>query len=401
MKCKKCGNELDTGTSFCANCGEKVEPENNSIQQPNNDLDELLNANVNIKANETSAQSLNKKDDKKSSKKKVIFLSIIGIVAIIAIAGFFLTKPRVLNMEVNELSKIIANDEAKDYAGDTIYLHGFLVRDLESEKAPYLYALSPTSLSYDQLFTSDSEEAMEAINNMVYFVIGEDSKQLDSKLGTSSELILKGKMGESSGGITVLIVDEIEVKEKVDPVSSLELSDLNDSYSDYIDKDVMLMGRMVYIFGTGHYLTDSSAENFVKLSNFTEDQFANYYKNGSGAFVTGKLKQEDEELVIDLEKIIQNESTEDLFTYEMPTVSDCYESSIEDGTVISVHGIYKRDVTGSVSHAIVDEDTSQFVIINSNNIDLDKYFEIGKDYIVTGVLHDTGRGYLIEVQAIG
>ncbi len=402
MKCKKCGTDLENTAMFCPNCGTSTEEENCN-NQVEKDLVSILNANEDNHLINDKNQSIsdNNQKDKKLSKKKKILFSFLGIILLILIIGFFASRPKEIHMETKELSNIISNEEAKKYAGDTIYLHGFLYRTVDNEKSPYLYMLTPNPITPDKLMGSNNEELYDDSNNMVIFVMEEDRKQLDIKLGTGSELILKGQMGETSSGLTVLIVEDIEVKQKVEPIHSIDLTTLNDSGSDYIGKNVMVMGRMIYLFGEGHYLTDYDVENVVKLSNLTEDEFSSYYKNGSGVYVTGILKQENEEYVIEIDNVSQNEALKGLYTDDLPTVSDCYDSSIENGTFITIHGIYKRDVTGSVSHAIVDEDTLQFIILSSDNIDLDKYFENGKDCTISGEIYETGRGYMLKVQAIG
>lgn len=159
MKCNNCNCEVKEDEGFCHNCGQKIERQREVIHEEKQErrIEDLL---------------LHKKSGK---KKAIIVISVIlSIIAIaVAVKLFYDMKPKDIKMEANQLSKIIEDGDLKEYSGDNLFVHGYLLRRSDEDKTYILY-------------TDDLTE-------FVVFIF-EDG--IDESLGDGSEVTIQGRIGE-------------------------------------------------------------------------------------------------------------------------------------------------------------------------------------------------------------
>lgn len=360
MKCNNCGKELKDDDIYCTSCGAKVD-------------------NPQITLN-------NQKKEKKKNRLLVIAITLV-IVFILAITGIiFLTQPKDIDLEANELSSIIAEEKTSDYYGDNLNVHGYLIRDMRdySDNEDYGY----------YILVSNTEN-LEDYSNAVYFSY---DGNIDDDLGSGSEVIIHGKLKEKSEeSFELLVANDIEVIKREDPVYQVDLENIS---SQYVGEKIQITGRLIDLLGQGHYITDYEINNSLQLKGLTETQFAEYFKNGSWANVIGVLNADG---TVEVEKIIQNEYTK-ASSYDFGlSVSDCYNTIFESEVEITVHGEYLRNPFYSVPYAVGNTETGQFIELRVSNssVKLDDYFESGEQCVVSGYIKEGGRGYYLAVTAIG
>ncbi|GEM_PF-5836751 len=378
MKCEKCGNEITEEDIFCQNCGCKIERE------------EQIESNKNI--NEKEIETISNSDDlnlhKKKSKKSVFIISFI-IVILLAIIGFSMFSiPKDVEIEAGTLANEIYNGDVDKYASNNLFVHGYIIRDTResnNEKNGYYIVVS----DIDNWETLDSSQIVTFKYDM----------GIEESVGTGSEIIVQGHLDiqEDSPDMSILVGDDITIKNKVDPTYKIDFDQLS---NDYVNKKITITGRMINVIGDGNYLTDVDLNYAVKLKGFTEDEFASYFKNGSYAVVTGVLKDTG---VIDVEKIDQNQTTKDMSFEYGTSVKDCINSYVNIGEEITIKGIFVKNGSFSVPYSVQDEETGQFIALSVpfENIDLDKYFESGENCVVTGYISEGGTSYVINITAIG
>lgn len=353
MKCENCGSELEKGDTFCQNCGKKVD-----IQ-------------------------LETESKKKSHKKRnIIISSIVLLLAIVAVCVYFFL-PRNMEVEVQELADAVNNNTINEYYSKSLIVHGYLVRDTRS------YANNEDDGYY--IFVSDTNDWQD--NND--FILIKYSDGLDDDFGTGTELIVSGELKEDSN---ILLANEIDVKNSVERTYNVTFEQLSEE--NYADKKISISGRMIDLLGEGHYLTDAEINYSVQLKGITESKFADYFKNGSMAVVTGTFN-DDETLTV--ESIEQTEETKDSSYDFGMSVNECYSTYLTEGQEITLNGTYIKNGSASVPYAIQDEETGQFIALSVTNesINLDDYFESGEECVITGNISEGGSSYILQVIAIG
>ncbi len=360
MKCKKCGHEINEGDLFCENCGSPIEVQEKNIQKS------------------------------KGNKKTKIFIGVILVIILVLCGLFYIgSKPKDIKMEASELLKVINSEDEKkveEYYGDNLYVHGYLVRDTRehsnNEKDGY-HILVPS---------------MENLEDSSDFVLFTYEGELDENIGTGSEVTVQGKLGKKNEDSSdLLIAEEIKIIKKEEPVYEIDFEKLDEKY---IGKKVQICGRMIDLLGKGHYITDLELNNALELKGLTEQEFTSYFKNGSMATIIGTLKEDGK---LEVENITQNDYSKDM-SYDFGlSVGDCYNTSFEKAEEITIHGKYLRNPFYSVPYAIGDENGSQFIELRFSNssINLDKYFESGEKCVISGYISEGGRGYVLDVTAIG
>lgn len=383
MKCEKCGHKVNNEDMYCQNCG-------NEIKKSEIHETEINANNVDKQANEKQVQfkKEEKTKDKQSKKKtKIIVGTIIGfVIALIAIIAIFF-MPKDVEIEANELARLINSGEEDKYQADNLYVHGYLVRDTREN-------VTNEDKGYYTL-VSDIENWENSTDILVFIY----EKELDDNLGTGSEVVIHGQLRDSdTDSVGMLIAENIEIKRQVDPIYTLDFEQLENT--DYIDKQVKITGRMIDLLGQGHVFSDNELNYAVELKGLTDAEFANYFKNGSYATVIGKLTDDK---TIKIDKILQDESTKKLSYDYGISVSECYQSYFSNGEEVTIHGIYLKNSFASVPYAVMDEETGQFIALTTftESIDLDKYFESEEQCVITGNISEGGTGYILEVIAIG
>lgn len=375
MKCEKCGNQIKEGDLFCQNCGNKLESSN-----PNEEyVDDSIITN--------SSKEVNENKGHKIKRKKGIFIGIflLGITLIVSV--LILSKPKDIEISTSELSKAILENELDDYNSNNLHVKGVICRDTrnssKNEKDGYFILLS----KLDDIDTGE---------NMIVFKYNKD---IPEDVGTGSEVIVHGQLeNDKDSEITFLVADDVEVLNKKESIYDVDFDELEQN--DYTSKKIKITGRMVYLLGKGHYITNEDISHSIKLNGLTESEYAKYYKNGSYVVITGRLGDDH---CLDIEKIEQNEFSKEMSTKYGATVSQCYDNMIEDGTEITISGIYERNVSYSVPYAIADSETGQFISLSlpDSSINLEDYFESGDYCVLSGYISMGGTGYILTVTAIG
>lgn len=382
MKCEKCGHKVNNEDMYCQNCG-------NEIKKSEIHETEINANNVDKQVNKKQVQPKKEETKDKQSKKKtkIILGTIIGIIiALIAIIGIF-SMPKDVEIEANELARLINSGEEDKYQDDNLYVHGYLVRDTREN-------ITNEDKGYYTL-VSDIDNWENSTNILVFIY----EKKLDENLGTGSEVVIHGQLRDSdTDSMGMVIANDIEIKKKVDPIYTLDFGQL--ANNKYIDKQIKISGRMIDLLGQGHFLSDEELNYAVELKGLTDFEFASYFKNGSYATITGTLTKDK---TIKVDKILQDESTKKMSYDYGISVSECYHSYLSEGEEVTIHGTYTKNGSHSVPYAIMDDETGQFIALTTftESIDLDKYFESNEQCVITGNISEGGTGYILEVIAIG
>lgn len=361
MKCEKCRHEINKGDLFCENCGSSVESYEKNIQKSNG-----------------------------KKKNKIIIGAVLVVILVLGGLFYMEYRPKDIEMEASELSKIMNSEDEKkvdEYYGDNLHVHGYLIRDTrefsDNEENGY-YMLVPSMENLDDLESS----------NLILFAY---EGKLDEDIGTGSEVTIQGKLEKNKDSIVLLNAKEIEIIKKEEPVYQIDIEELDEKY---VGQKVQIYGRMIDLLGEGHYIADLELNNVLKLKGLTEQEFASYFKNGSMATVIGTLNKDGE---LDVKNITQNEYSKEM-SYDFGlSVADCYNTLFGNAEEITIHGKYLRNPSYSVPYAIGDENGSQFIELRFSNSgsDLDKYFESGEQCVITGYISEGGRGFVLEVTAVG
>lgn len=382
MKCEKCGHKVNNEDKYCQKCGNEIKKSEIHEKEINaNNVDKQTNENqVQPKKEET-------KDKQSKKKTKIILGTIIGvIIALIAIIGIF-SMPKDVEIEANELARLINSGEEDKYQNDNLYIHGYLVRDTREN-------ITNEDKGYYTL-VSDIDNWENSTNILVFIY----EKKLDENLGTGSEVVIHGQLRDSdTDSMGMVIANDIEIKKKVDSIYTLDFEKIENNK--YIDKQIKISGRMIDLLGQGHFLSDEELNHAVELKGLTEFEFASYFKNGSYATITGTLTKDK---TIKVDKILQDESTKKMSYDYGISVSECYHSYLSEGEEVTIHGTYTKNGSYSVPYAIMDDETGQFIALTTftESIDLDKYFESNEQCVITGNIFEGGTGYVLEVIAIG
>lgn len=373
MKCEKCGNEINDEDVFCQNCGWKIEREN-KVESKDNIDDRKIN-------NSLSGH-------KKKKVKLICAIASIFVVIIAVIVFFMLSTPKDVKIEAKTLAEEIYNGDVDKYNSANLFVRGYIVRDtrnVNNEDDGY-YMLVSDIENWETLDT----------NQMVVFQYEEGLKD---DIGTGSEVVVQGrlKIQEDSPDMSILVGENIEIKERVDPTYTVDFEELN---KEYVGKKITISGRMINVLGDGHYLSDIDISHALRLNGLTDDEFASYFKNGSFATVTGVLTNDAE---IDVEKIDQNQFTKDKSLEYGKPVRDYVNSYVNLGEEITVRGIFVKNGSYSVPYSIQDDETGQFISLSVpyENIDLDEYFQSGEYCVLTGYISEGGTSYVIDITAIG
>ena len=208
MKCEKCGNEITEEDIFCQNCGCKIEREE-QIE---------LNKNINEKEIETISNSDDLNLHKKKSKKSVFIISFI-IVILLAIIGFSMFSiPKDVEIEAGTLANEIYNGDVDKYASNNLFVHGYIIRDTResnNEKNGYYIVVS----DIDNWETLDSSQIVTFKYDM----------GIEESVGTGSEIIVQGHLDiqEDSPDMSILVGDDITIKNKVDPTYKIDFDQLS------------------------------------------------------------------------------------------------------------------------------------------------------------------------------
>lgn len=198
MYCINCGSEIKDSDIFCAECGCRTN--NSPIEQVN-----------------VSAKKIKKKGFLIGS---AILVIVIGVVWMFAIGG-----TDEFDLNAGELAQIMNTDEEEQYYDDILHVQGLVYSHPTEED---LYALVENE--YD-------EEGV---------VFQYDSMPED--IGDGSEVIITGTLGygKSSPSVTILLGEEIEVVNKVEPIYDIE--SVEDLYGakEYLNKKVCVTGFVNY-----------------------------------------------------------------------------------------------------------------------------------------------------------
>lgn len=256
MKCIKCGAEISGNDIYCGNCGEKLAQEKNP-----------------------------QTTEKKPQKKKMFRIAVCAVILVIAAAAgiLFFGQPEEIELEAKDLGTIDDQETKDRYAGDILYVHGYLARSLDD--------------SYYVLYSdADSEEG-------IAFKV---ESGLDEELGDGSELIVKGTLGneEDTPSLTFLFAEEIQVIEKVEPVYAVGfVEDLLADVLSYDNKKVSVMGMLDQASGTC-MLWDSYEENVVLLAGVTREEANAWVEDWSFCNVIGIFRLSSDGVpVIDVERM--------------------------------------------------------------------------------------------------
>lgn len=222
MKCEKCGNEINDEDVFCQNCGWKIEREN-KVESKDNIDDRKIN---------------NSLSGHKKKKTKLIFaIASIFVVIIAVIVFFMLSTPKDVKIEAKTLAEEIYNGDVDKYNSTNLFVRGYIVRDtrnVNNEDDGY-YMLVSDIENWETLDTSQ----------MVVFQYEEGLKD---DIGTGSEVVVQGrlKIQEDSPDMSILVGENIEVNEKVEPEEEYGLVggvvDFNRNSDRIIDERVLIKG---------------------------------------------------------------------------------------------------------------------------------------------------------------
>lgn len=265
MICKKCGNELEDEDLYCPECGTKINKNDNNIS---------------------------KKIIRKSKNKKILFILMFIIVACISSVGYFFNQPKTINIEAEQLSKIINKKEEKKYMGDNMVVHGYL------QKVPY-------QKDYYLIYSKDN------ITDMVMFNV---KNELSDDIGDGSEITVTGKLSKLSEADTIFLEgDNIVIHEKKENVIDAGFTDdVIENANSYNNKKISVIGKLVITNMSGAYITDEKIVNAIWLYGISNQELYEYHEGGPWVYVTGTFTMADGKCSIKVDKIEKNEITTSL-----------------------------------------------------------------------------------------
>ena len=265
MICKKCGNKLEDEDLYCPECGTKINKNDNNIS---------------------------KKIIRKSKNKKILFILMFIIVACISGVGYFFNQPKTINIEAEQLSKIINKKEEKKYMGDNMVVHGYL------QKVPY-------QKDYYLIYSKDN------ITDMVMFNV---KNELSDDLGDGSEITVTGKLSKLSEADTIFLEgNNIVIHEKKENVIDAGFTDdVIENANSYNNKKISVIGKLVITNMSGAYITDEKIVNDIWLYGISNQELYEYHEGGPWVYVTGTFTMADGKCSIKVDKIEKNEITTSL-----------------------------------------------------------------------------------------
>jgi len=362
VKCKKCGQELLDGDVFCGSCGCKVEPE------------------------QSESKNIMDENKEKSSGKKKTLPIILGIIAIVVILVFVVIgmQPKDLHMEASTLGDILNTKEEEAYYGDTLFVHGFLLRD--SEK-PNVFMLHSSS--------SDDEKKIE-----VLYEAG-----LDESLGDRSEIIVKGQIGylNDEPDVSLLLGEEIEVVKAEERVHSfIDVDDLFANADNCVESKVSVTGYVETGGWFGPYMMNASFTRDIALWNLTEEQQSEM--NMKLCTVVGVFDYIEGDPYIQVESIeilTQEEELDEVITY-FDNVNELLVNSSEYiGKTVSFEGWTDVEVYSDGNRIYYIANGSEPIYLYGiSNIEGESVY--GGYCLFTGVFDQDRNGqYYIYVEMIG
>ena len=366
MKCNKCKCEVTEDEVFCHNCGCKIE-------------EEVKEEGQNVQADELQVQ---KKIMKKKAIRAIVIFTI-GILIAIVIEFFYDMMPKDIDMNANELSKIIYEEDPKKYSGDNLFVHGHLLRSSEEDNIYMLYT-----------------------DNVEDFIIFTYEKGLDETIGDGSEITIQGKLGDlQDSGAVVLVGEDYSVQKKVEPIyKTSDLSEFCKSADKYVNKKVELWGKIIKTNSGSAYITDSDTlATSVWLYGISSQELVKF-KYGTWCIIQGTVSIDDNTISVNVENIFQNDETKSLDDLEQevkiegdPTVDDIFKSPNNYlNKVVTVKGLFPHsasyDHSGNLSIKILGETEGHYIVLKGRKINTG-----GCSASVTGTLTYDGNDYIMDV----
>ena len=342
MKCKNCGKELNDNDIYCTSCGAKVD----NLQIPSN----------------------NHKKEKKIIKLCGIIVLIVVVVVLIIAGIMFLTKPKDIEIEANDLADLIAEKQADKYYSDNLYVRGYLYRD-------------PSKTANEEgyfILVSDLNDVNDSglTDQMILFSY---DKGLDEDLGTGSEITVQGNLRKDSDGnaTQILIGEKIIVHKKVKFVKSFgSTTELIEQSENYLNKKVTVLGKLFITNSFGAYISDEKLVDSIWLYKISNSELFETQQRGDWCIVTGKLIIDGSNLAIEVDSVEQNDFTDELSLRFDNLDLEYIESHSEQliGKEISVVGNLGMDFTevesGRYAPALYNEDSSKFIELTGKNPDI-------------------------------
>lgn len=345
MKCKKCGYEISENDRFCENCGAQI-------------IKEELNQKTEEPMSKQNTKEVNVGKKKKSIMKKV-FAAVAVVTVILIMSVIYVVYPNDIKMEAEELAALLNNEDTEDtaqYYFDNLYIHGYIVRRQNSSDEEGYYAL-----------TSD----INNLDNMDAVIIFSYDKEIDSDLGTGSEVTIQGRLvdeGDEDIPLEILHVENIEVHNKVEPVHIFtSTTDLIEESVEYLNKKVQVLGKLVITNMSGAYITNERLVDSIWLYGISSSELFDAYQRGDWCNIKGKLILDNGTLALEVESIEQNEYTDELsINYDDISVDYLLQHAEQlAGAYVTVIGNLGMDYTevapGVFEPVLYNDDISDYV----------------------------------------